>query len=100
MQPLWARVSRAFHSRLLHAERLRALAFARFGRDGCYATVGGDRVSVRVARAAVTDLGQQRGRGRTDPSPEEAAEDLPVGVGVQRLGDLGFELGDLPDHVL
>ena len=74
---------------------LRVPAFARLDRDRGLAAVGGDRVAVRVAPAAVADLGQQRGWADDRlATAEEAAEDLPVGVRVERLSDLGLELGD------
>jgi hypothetical protein len=62
---------------------------ARFDRDGRLAGLGGDRVAVGVADAAVTDLAQQR-RSADDrvPRAEEAAEDLAIGMGVERVGDL------------
>ena len=44
---------------------LRVLALARFDRDRCLAAVGRDRVAVRVAAPAVTDLREQR-RGAHD----------------------------------
>ena len=62
---------------------LGVLAFAGLLGDGGLAAVGGDRVAVRVAAAAVTDLGQQRGGAdHRLAAAEEAAEDLPIGVGV------------------
>ena len=77
------------------------LAFAGLDGDGGLAGVGSDRVAVGVAGAAVTDLGQQR-RGADDrvATAKERPEDLPVGMGVERAGDLGVELGDLGDHCL
>ncbi len=86
---LCASVPSALRRRLLHAQRNFACLRLPIDRDGCSAAVGGDRVSVRVAPAAVADLGQQRGRADDRlASAEEAAEDLPVGVRVERLGDL------------
>ena len=88
-------------SRSLHAQR----NFACFRLPDSTATgrlagVGGDRVGVRVAAPAVADLCQE-GRGADHRvGLEEAAEDLPVGVRVQRLADLGLEPVDLLDENL
>jgi hypothetical protein len=80
---------------------LRGLALARLHRDGGLAGVGGDRVAVGVARAAVADLSQQRrGADHRVPATKERPEDLPVGMGVERPGDLRVQAGDLADQCL
>jgi hypothetical protein len=68
---------------------LRVLAFARFDRDGRLVGVGGNRVTVRVAQSAVPDLAPQR-RCADDRASraEEAAEDLAIGMRIERVGDL------------
>ena len=80
------RVAQAFVAR--PAER-RVFALAGLFGDGRLAAVGSDRVAVWVAGAAVADLCQQGGGAdHRVAAAEEAAEDLPIGMRVERLGDL------------
>lgn len=73
-----------------------ALAFAGFDRDGSLAGVGGERVAVWAAPAAVVDLGEQfRGGHHAPAAPEQREKDLAVGVLADRGRDLSLELGDL-----
>ena len=77
------------------------LALAGLDRDGGLAGVGGERVTGRVTRAAVADLGQQLGGGHDAARvAEQRQEDLTVGVLAQRGGDLLGELLDLLDQWL
>src|SRR5436309_1478681 len=67
---------------------LRVLALAGLLGDGGL-PVGGDRIAVRIPGATIADLCQQRrGADHRVAAAEEAAEDLPIGMGVKRLRDL------------
>jgi hypothetical protein len=77
------------------------LALAGLDSDRGVAGVGGERVTRRVAVAAVADLGQQFGGGHDAAwVAEQRQEDLTVGVLAQRGGDLLGELLDLLDQWL
>ena len=77
------------------------LALAGLDRDGGLAGVGGERVTGRVARPAVADLGQQLGGGHDAAGvAEQREEDLAVGVLAHGGGDLLGELLDLLDQRL
>lgn len=65
------------------------LAFARFDGDGTHGSVGGERFGAVVARAAVADLGEQRG-GADDALgvAKQRQEDVAVGVAADAVRDL------------
>jgi hypothetical protein len=83
------RPERAAESFVARPAERRVPVLAGLDRDRRLPGIGSDRVAVGVAGAAVTDLSQQ-GRGAHDrcAGPEQAAEDLPVGVSLELIGDL------------
>ena len=70
-------------------------AFARGDGDRRGPTLGGQGFLGREAGAHVAELGQQRRRPDPVAGPGQAGEDVLVGVDLQALDDLGFQLAFL-----
>jgi len=81
------RVERLAQALVRAPAECRGVAFAGLFGDGGLAGVAGERVAVRVAGAAVADLGQQL-RGGDHGAFEQREEDRAVGVLADRAGDL------------